>query len=204
VKNATQAAFNEPVRNATQAAFNEPVKNATQSSFADCGPANKTQSLQAQPTQPAQNATQPASLAEPTVKNASAPAASFQTPATNATKQAAFPTPAPANQTTTMSLAQAEAKLGELLKHHHKKHHNKHHHKHHEKEDVQVKDDDDLFNADENEDNEIMKSIAAAEKQLGTKMKTPTAFKEHPWSPLKYDVEEGLVQVDSQINSEPA
>jgi hypothetical protein len=41
-----------------------------------------------------------------------------------------------------------------------------------------------------------MESIKAAEKQLNTTMKTPTAFKEHPWSPIKYDVEADLVQIE--------
>jgi hypothetical protein len=42
-----------------------------------------------------------------------------------------------------------------------------------------------------------MESIKAAEKQLNTTMKTPTAYKEHPWSPIKYDVESDLVQIEA-------
>ena len=48
---------------------------------------------------------------------------------------------------------------------------------------------DDLDDPDE-EDNEIMKSIAYAEATLGTKMKTPERLKQEPWKPVKYDVEE--------------
>ena len=38
-----------------------------------------------------------------------------------------------------------------------------------------------------------MKSIEYAEKQLGKKMQTPVAMKEHPWSPITYDVEQNMV-----------
>lgn len=62
---------------------------------------------------------------------------------------------------------------------------------------VQLKDDDDIFGEEEAEDKQIMESIKYAEKQLNTKMKTPIAYKEHPWSPIKYDVEADLVQLDS-------
>lgn len=34
-----------------------------------------------------------------------------------------------------------------------------------------------------------MASLKAAEKEMNTTMKTPVAYKEHAWSPLKYDVE---------------
>jgi len=59
---------------------------------------------------------------------------------------------------------------------------------------VQLGDSDDILDEGA-EDREIMASLASAEKSMGKTMKTPTAFKEHPWSPLKYDVEE--VQLDS-------
>lgn len=44
---------------------------------------------------------------------------------------------------------------------------------------------------DDDEDKEILESIKYAENKLGTKMKTPHALpKEHPFAPIKYDVEE--------------
>ena len=43
----------------------------------------------------------------------------------------------------------------------------------------------------DNEDKEVLESLAAAEKQLGHKMPTPKKVKGHPWEPVKYDVEEG-------------
>ena len=66
---------------------------------------------------------------------------------------------------------------------------------------MQLADSDDLFGADEAEDKEIMESLKEAEQQLGKKMKTPTAFKEHPWSPLKYDIEDKvLVQLEDDVH----
>lgn len=45
-----------------------------------------------------------------------------------------------------------------------------------------------------------MDSLKEAEHELGKEMKTPTAFKEHPWSPVKYDIEDAIhVQLDDQI-----
>jgi hypothetical protein len=46
----------------------------------------------------------------------------------------------------------------------------------------------------QNEDNEILDSIATAEKMLHTKMGTPQKVKGQSWEPVKYDVEQGLVQ----------
>lgn len=37
-----------------------------------------------------------------------------------------------------------------------------------------------------------MDSLKEAEHELGKEMKTPTAFKEHPWSPVKYDIEDAV------------
>lgn len=52
-------------------------------------------------------------------------------------------------------------------------------------------DNDDIHAMNENEDKEVLESLAAAEKQLGHKMPTPKKIKGHPWEPVKYDVEEG-------------
>jgi hypothetical protein len=73
-----------------------------------------------------------------------------------------------------------------------------HHKKSHKKSStmVQIKDTDDILDGDD-EDKEILKSIKYAEKQLNTTMKTPVAYKEHPWSPLKYDVENVNIKVES-------
>lgn len=68
-------------------------------------------------------------------------------------------------------------------KHHHKKAHKKGHSL------VQTKDDEDMADLDGQEDQEVMASLRAAEKQMNATMKTPVAYKEHPWSPLHYDVE---------------
>ena len=56
-----------------------------------------------------------------------------------------------------------------------------------------------MLDGEANEDKEILESIKAAETQLGKKMETPIAFKEHAWSPLKYNVEEGLVQISESV-----
>ena len=58
---------------------------------------------------------------------------------------------------------------------------------------------DDLRNSNDNEDAEIMKSIAAAEKIHGHKMATPQKVAKESWQPVKYDVEDvqighGLIQ----------
>lgn len=53
---------------------------------------------------------------------------------------------------------------------------------------LQIRDSDDVLDEDA-EDKEIMDSIKAAEKETGTKMPTPHAYKENPWSPIKYDIE---------------
>lgn len=55
---------------------------------------------------------------------------------------------------------------------------------------IQTQDEDD---EEDNENKEIMDSIKYAEKQLGKKMATPVAMKEHPWSPITYDVEQNMV-----------
>ena len=57
---------------------------------------------------------------------------------------------------------------------------------------VQTKDEDDIFD-EGSEDKEIMESLKYAERQLGTKMNTPVAVKEHPWSPITYDVENSML-----------
>lgn len=49
---------------------------------------------------------------------------------------------------------------------------------------------DDLFHEEDNEDAEIMKSIAYAEKKLGKKFDTPKPVQqENKFAPVKYDVE---------------
>ena len=48
---------------------------------------------------------------------------------------------------------------------------------------------DDLFQQEENEDAEILKSIAYAEKKLGSKMGTPQRVATAKGQPIQYDVE---------------
>jgi hypothetical protein len=59
---------------------------------------------------------------------------------------------------------------------------------HYDVENVQTKDDG-YENDEDAENKEIMESIKFAENKMNTTMKTPVAYKEHAWSPLKYDVE---------------
>ena len=49
---------------------------------------------------------------------------------------------------------------------------------------------DDIMDGPDAEDNEIMESLASAEKSLGVKMKTPNKIPQEGWHPAKYDVEE--------------
>ena len=65
---------------------------------------------------------------------------------------------------------------------------------------VQSKDTDDILDT-ESEDKEILDSIKQAEKSLNTTMKTPTAYKEHPWSPLKYDVENVHIKTEEKTTA---
>ena len=49
---------------------------------------------------------------------------------------------------------------------------------------------------DDDEDKEILESIKFAENKLGAKMGTPKALpKEHPYAPVKYDVEDEGVKL---------
>ena len=50
---------------------------------------------------------------------------------------------------------------------------------------------------DENEDSQILKSIASAEKQLGAKMGTPKPVVQEGFKPTKYDVED--VAIDHEL-----
>lgn len=50
-------------------------------------------------------------------------------------------------------------------------------------------DKDDIHQMNQNEDKEILDSIATAEKMLGAKMGTPKKVKGNSWEPVKYDVE---------------
>ena len=63
-------------------------------------------------------------------------------------------------------------------------------HKLHTKTALSVNARDDIDDPDA-EDREIMRSIAYAEKSMGTTMKTPTVVRDpsNPWAPVKYDVE---------------
>lgn len=50
---------------------------------------------------------------------------------------------------------------------------------------------------DSDEDKEILESIKYAENKIGKKMPTPKVLpKEHPFAPVKYDIEESLSQKD--------
>jgi len=93
----------------------------------------------------------------------------------------------------------------------HKHAHKKHHHHHHDSEFVQLSDynADDLFHAEENEDAEILKSIAYAEKKLGSKMGTPERVPTPKGQPIMYDVETlsqksrtGTVELAGMITSQ--
>merc|ERR1712147_313910 len=51
------------------------------------------------------------------------------------------------------------------------------------------------FDPDE-EDRDVMASLASAEKEMGKTMKTPQKVKQESFKPVKYDVEDGaLIQV---------
>lgn len=49
---------------------------------------------------------------------------------------------------------------------------------------------EDIFNEETREDNEILKSIEYAEKQLHAKMGVPQLVKGKPYEPVHYDVED--------------
>lgn len=56
---------------------------------------------------------------------------------------------------------------------------------------------DDLYDGEDAEDAEIMKSIQYAENALGQKMNTPKRVAQERWQPVKYDVEE--IQIDHEL-----
>ena len=56
---------------------------------------------------------------------------------------------------------------------------------------------DDLMKSNEYEDSSIMKSIASAERMLGTKMATPKKVAQESFKPVKYDVED--VSIDHSL-----
>lgn len=62
---------------------------------------------------------------------------------------------------------------------------------------MKTKDDDDLFGEEASEDASIMKSIAYAESKLGHQMGDPKQVEHAKNTPIKYDVED----VDLKINS---
>ena len=204
-KNKT-ASFAAPAKNAT--AFAEPAKN--KSSLAE--PAKNKTAL----AEPAKNKT---SLAEPT-KNKSA----LAEPAKNATslaepaKNQTLASDDKKDEKKAPSLVQEEIDQRQRRKRHHKKH--KKHHKKHYSSDSDESDeepeqhgkgdkanlmtrngakDDDIFNEENAEDQEILKSIAYAENKLGSKMSTPQVVKqENPHAPIKFDVEMEAVQTRTQ------
>ena len=57
-----------------------------------------------------------------------------------------------------------------------------------------------MFSEEHNEDAEIMKSIAYAEKKIGQKMITPKKVRDpdQPFAPVKYDIENESNHVDFQ------
>jgi len=184
-----------------------PTKNAT----ALATPKNDTKQALAAP----KNDTHQSMAALASNKTALAAPASNKTalaaPAENKTALAApankSSLAAPANKTSVVQVSSEEA---------HKKH-KKHHKKHqassllqekkedtadpskadeHQKEAVQR---EDIFNEEENEDAEIMKSIQYAENKLGSKMGTPQVINAgQRRAPLKYDVEGEDDRIDSK------
>jgi hypothetical protein len=64
---------------------------------------------------------------------------------------------------------------------------------------------EDMFSEEHNEDAEIMKSIAYAEKKIGQKMDTPKKVRDpdQPFAPVKYDIEQEGNHIDFQnLNSD--
>lgn len=64
---------------------------------------------------------------------------------------------------------------------------------------------EDMFSEEQNEDAEIMKSIAYAEKKIGAKMNTPKKVRDpdQPNAPVKYDIENVSTHIDFQnLNSD--
>ena len=94
--------------------------------------------------------------------------------------------PAPAKRT-----VPGKAEFLQLSSSSDRKRHGRHHHHAHDSAELQTQDEDDIL--EDNEEKEIMESIKYAENQLGKKMQTPVPMKEHPWSPITYDVEQNMV-----------
>lgn len=61
---------------------------------------------------------------------------------------------------------------------------------------------EDMISDETNQDAEILKSIAYAEKKIGVKMDTPKKVRDpdQPYAPVKYDIEN--VQIDSQVRGD--